>query len=78
MKITKGMCDYPILEVKIDEKVVGRSAAKVAQRLEDGNPRIYVWEAPVQKGLVIIHSLNIINEEIVRIVGERLYAAITS
>jgi len=67
---------YPTLEVKIDEQVVGRSAAEVSQRLRDGKPSIYVRDRYLHRGLVIIHSINM-DEEIARIVGERLYTAIT-
>ena len=68
---------YPMLEVKINEQVVGRSAAEVSQRLKDGEPSIYVGERCLPKGLVLISSVNL-DEEIARVVGERLYTAITS
>ena len=67
---------YPILEVKINEQVVGRSIAEVSQRLKDGEPGIYDRDIFVHKGLVIIDSINL-DEETARIVGEHLYTAIT-
>ena len=67
---------YPMLKVKLDEKVVGRSTAEVSQRLKDGEPRIYERDRYVHEGLVTIYSINL-DEEIARIVGERLYTAIT-
>ena len=66
----------PILEVKIDEQVVGKSAAEVSQRLKNGKPRIYVREKYLRKGIIIIHSINL-DEETARTVGERLYSVIT-
>lgn len=67
---------YPMLEVKIDDKVLGRSAAEVARRLKDGDPSIYVRDRYLNQGFVIIHSINM-DEETTKIVGERLYAVIT-
>jgi len=69
-------CAYPMLEVKIDGQIVGRSAAEVSQRLRDGEPRIYERDRYFHNRLVIIHSINL-DEEIARVVGERLYTAIT-
>lgn len=71
-----GKGGYPILEVKIDEQAVGKSAAEVSQRLKDGEPSIYVRDKYLHKGLVIINSINL-DEEIARVVGEHLYTAIT-
>jgi D-glucosaminate-6-phosphate ammonia-lyase len=67
---------YPMLEVKIDDKVLGRSAAEVARRLKDGDPGIYIRDRYLNQGFVIIHSINM-DEQTAKIVGERLYAAIT-
>lgn len=77
MRITEGSCSYPILEVKIDEKVARRSATEVAQRLENGEPSIYANHKYVQRGIIVIHSVNM-DEAVARIVGERLHMAITS
>jgi len=68
---------YPVLEIKLDESKIGRSAAEVAQRLKDGDPSIYTRERYLHKGLLIIHSINL-HKEIADIVGQKLYMAITS
>ncbi len=68
---------FPVLEVKIDEQVVGRSAAEVSQRLKDGEPSIYVRDWSSDKGLVLLISSSSLDEETARIVGERLHTAIT-
>ncbi|MBA7674367.1 D-glucosaminate-6-phosphate ammonia lyase [subsurface metagenome] len=68
---------YPVLEIKLDESKIGRSATEVAQRLKDGDPPIYTRERYLYKGLLIIHSINL-HKEIADIVGQKLYMAITS
>lgn len=67
---------YPSLEIGIDERVLGKSAAEVSQRLKDGKPRIYVSSMYLYRGAIGISSLNM-DEEIAKIVSERLYAVIT-
>lgn len=67
---------YPVLEIKLDESKIRRSAAEVAQRLKDGDPPIYTRERYLHKGLLIIHSINL-HKEIADIVGQKLYMAIT-
>ena len=67
---------FPVLEVKLDESKVGRSAAEVSQRLVDGEPRIYVGEKQLHKGVLTIHSTNL-RDEPAKIVEQRLYEAIT-
>ena len=68
---------YPVLEIKLDESKIGRSATEVAQRLKDGDPPIYTRERYLHRGLLIIHSINL-HKEIADIVGQKLYMAITS
>lgn len=78
MRVTEGYFKggHPMLEVKIDEPVVGRSAAEVFQRLRDGEPSIYLGDKDLNRGLVLINSINM-DEEMARLVGEHLYIAIT-
>ncbi len=68
---------WPMLEVKLDESKVRRSAAEVAQRLLDDEPRIYIRTTRLHEGVLLIHSVNL-KEELVKVIGERLYTAITS
>lgn len=78
MRTTEGSCGYPVLEVRrIDEQGVRKSATGITRELENGKPSIYVNHKYLQKGVMFIHSVNM-DEEIVRIVRERLYAAITA
>lgn len=76
-RIAEGICAYPMLEMKIDEGIVGQSAYEVAQKLREGETSIYIEETDsyLGKNLVIVNSSNM-NEEVARIVGEHLYAAI--
>lgn len=77
--IAEGISGYPMLEVKIDEMIAGQSAYEVARKLRDRDPSIYIENRDryLQKGLVVIHSINM-DEEVARIVGDRLYAAIST
>lgn len=77
--IAEGICGYPMLKVKLDEKIVGQSAYDVARKLKEGDPSIYIENRDryLQKGLVVIHSINM-DEGVARIVGDRLYGAIST
>jgi len=79
MRIAKGICGYPMLEVKIDVKIVGQSAYEIARKLKDGDPSIYVdnRDRYLGRNMVIVRPINM-DEEVARIVSERLYAAITA
>ncbi len=66
----------PMLAVKLDEVKLGRSAAEVSQRLQDGAPAIYVRESRLRQGMLIIYAGNL-NEERTKIVEQRLYSEIT-
>lgn len=65
---------YPMLKVKVNKKVIGSSAAEVCKRLEDDG--IYVWKKYLGRSIILVHSINM-DEEMAKIVGERLYIAIT-
>ncbi|MBA7666771.1 D-glucosaminate-6-phosphate ammonia lyase [subsurface metagenome] len=67
---------YPMLEVKINEQVAGRSAAEVSQRLKYREPSIYVREMYLYRGIIIVDPISL-DEETAKVVGERLYTAIT-
>ena len=78
LKLTEEYQDaYPMLEVKIDEKTLGKSAGKIAWMLRTGDLPVYVRDNYLHRGIFYIHSLNL-NEEIAKIVGERLYDAIST
>jgi len=81
--------DYPALVVMIDEKVLGRSAGEVKRELREDEPSIEVQgrlktgdrnirlkDGYTNEDLLLINSTNL-DEEVARIVGERLYAGIT-
>jgi len=65
---------YPMLKVKVNKKVIGRSAAEVCKRLEDDG--IYVWKKYLGRSIILVHSINM-DEEMAKIDGERLHIAIT-
>jgi len=78
MRITEDPnSGYPLLELKADEKIFGKSSYEWVQSLKRGEPRIYIRDRHLHKGLLFIFPLNM-DQEIASIVGERLYAVITS
>jgi len=68
---------YPSLEIKIDEQVVGKSAAEVSQRLRNGKPHIYVNSMYLYRGAIGISSINLDGER-AKIASECLYEVITN
>ncbi len=70
---------YPVLELKVDEEVMGQSAYDVARKLNEGMPSICIEDEDrlLCRGVVTIDSINL-DEETAAIVGERLYAAMAT
>jgi len=66
----------PILAVKLDEAKLGQSATEVSQRLQAGDPPIYLRESYLRQGMLLIYAGNL-NEEKTKIVEQRLYSEIT-
>lgn len=69
---------FPVLNVKIDQSKVGRSATEIVQLLGEGDPPIYFFARRVEvtgEFTIISSSLN---EEQANIVADRLHAALTS
>jgi len=62
-----------MLKVKIDEKIVGKSAARVRKERKDH--RIYIRDRYLHRGLDLVHSINM-DEEVARILDEHPYTAI--
>jgi len=79
IEMAEGICGYPMLKVKIDEIIAGQSAYDVALKLRDGDPSIYIENRDryLQKGLVVVHSINM-DEDVARIVGDRLHATMSA
>lgn len=77
-RMAEGICGYPMLKVKIEEKIVGQSAYEIDRKLREGDPPIYIDNRDefLRKGLVIIQSINM-DKDTARIVSEHLYDAIT-
>ncbi|HHY12986.1 MAG TPA: aminotransferase class V-fold PLP-dependent enzyme, partial [Firmicutes bacterium] len=55
------LCSYPTLEIRVDEKITGISAAEICSKMRAKN--IYLRDRYVNQGIVRIYSINI-NEEI--------------
>jgi L-seryl-tRNA(Ser) seleniumtransferase len=75
LRMTKDKEAYPMMEVEIDERMVGKGAAEIVRRLQHDD--IFVRDMNIQEGIFHIHSMNM-DEEIAKVVGEHLYAVITS
>jgi len=67
---------HPGLEIKIDEKILGKSAAAIFERLKDGEPSILLGDRDIAKGILLLNSINM-DEEMAKLVGEHLFKAIT-
>src|SRR5712691_905894 len=53
---------FPLLEIAIDEKALGRDAFAVCRRLRDGDPPIYVGHLRLPQGKLVIHPMNLDDE----------------
>ncbi len=68
---------YPMLQLKIDPKVNGRSALDVARRLKQMEPAIYLEESQIEQDILYLDSLNLDQDETAAIVGAHLRIAMT-
>lgn len=62
---------YPLLEIQVDEKALGKSAEAIVETLRSGNPPIYVGEMKLMEGVVLIHPANL-DAESADLIIERL------
>jgi hypothetical protein len=67
-----------MLMVKLDESKVGRSAVEIVRRLKEGEPRIFVTDMLAPFGMIFISAVNMIYEDQVKTVGQKLLAALKS
>lgn len=67
---------HPMLMVKLDEAKVGKSAVEIVRKLKEGEPSIYVTDMLAPFGMIFISAVNMIYKEQVKIVGQRLLAAL--
>ena len=67
---------HPMLVVRVDEAKLGRSASEVAQRLKDGEPRVFAVDMLTPFGMLFVSSVNLLHEEQANIAGELLHAAL--
>lgn len=66
LKVTHAVCTileqgddetFPILEIALEEKVLGRDAFAVCRRLRQGDPPIYVGHLRLPQGKLLIHPM---------------------
>jgi len=67
---------HPMLMVKLDEAKVGKSAIEIVRKLKEGEPSIYVTDMLAPFGMIFISAVNMIYEDQVKTVGQRLVAAL--
>lgn len=67
---------HPGLEIKINEKILRKTAAEIFEKLKDGEPSILLGDRDVANGILLLNSINM-DEEIAKLVGEHLFKAIT-
>ena len=68
---------YPVLELKLNEEVIKKSAYEVVRRMREGEPRIYLRGRYLHQGRIFIFPLNL-DEELSKILAERLYESLTA
>ena len=69
---------YPMLEIVVHRDAAGQSALDVARRLKQEDPRIYLEESAVERGILYLDSLNLLDESTAGYVGERLRAVLVA
>ena len=67
---------HPMLMLKLDEAKVGKSAVEIAEGLKQGEPKIYIIDMMAPFGMIFVSAVNMIYEDQVKAVGQRLVAAL--
>lgn len=67
---------FPLLEITIDQKALGRDAFAVCRRLREGDPPIYVGHGRLPQGKLVIHPMNL-DDENAAILARRLREELT-
>ena len=49
----------PILQIQIEEDVLGKSALEIASELNRGNPPVYVGEKHIFEGMLLVNPINL-------------------
>jgi L-seryl-tRNA(Ser) seleniumtransferase len=50
---------FPLLEITVDEKALGRTAFEVCRRLRQGTPPIYVGHGRLHQGRLLVHPMHL-------------------
>jgi L-seryl-tRNA(Ser) seleniumtransferase len=62
---------FPLLEIAVDEKALGRTAFEVCRRLRQGSPPVYVGHGRLDQGKLVIHPMHL-DDHLVNTLGRRL------
>lgn len=67
----------PLLEIKLDQARLGRTAWDVCRQLRSGSPPVFVGHGQLDRGVLVIHPLHL-NEERTTALIQRLAAVLRS
>jgi D-glucosaminate-6-phosphate ammonia-lyase len=68
---------FPLLDVALDARILGRGALAVSQALQAGDPPVHLGERRVGEGVLVVHPEGLRNGD-ERIVADRLRAVLAS
>jgi len=69
---------YPLLMIRLHQATLGRSASEVAQRLRDSERRVFVVDELAFIDMLVIPSINLLDDEQANVVGQQLLVALKS
>ncbi len=62
---------FPLLEIAVDEKALGRTALEICRRLRKGTPPIYVGHGRLHQGKLLVHPMHL-DEQLTDVLVRRL------
>jgi L-seryl-tRNA(Ser) seleniumtransferase len=62
---------YPVLELAVDEALIGATAFQISNRLRRGTPSVYVNESRLHEGVLVLHAIGL-EERLIESLIERL------
>jgi len=69
---------YPLLMIKLDRATLGQSASAISQKLRDSELRVLVVDELSSIDILVISSINLLNDEQANVVGQQLLVALKS
>ena len=69
---------YPLLMIKLDRATLGQSASAISQKLRDSELRVLVVDELSSIDILVISSINLLNDEQANVIGQQLLVALKS